>query len=339
MPIPSRKICRSSRVWPDEQRYFFDVVMASKDAWGGAICCGTSCRAALRAAHADQEVSDRFRDRGLSRSHSGSTRSVTAPSISMSRCRSASPPKGSKSTSRSAAGGRWASCRSAAVPTGPLVRRRTLRCARRVMLIETFLYWSATHAFRILGHRRAGGLSVVQHPGGLRLRSRRDFLPVARFGRRDLRHDLADPAPRTADPGRPQPAPDRNRYRQVRACRTVPAAGSQIRGDGQGRGSQQALPAMADAADFSLLPRDDGRGRHLGVRARRQPARRRCDRHRAFLELVQHHPSGVGLLRLYRGARKFEAAFASTARATPRSPSAAARCAIRLRTSRSAACA
>jgi len=29
-------------VWPDEQRFFFDVVMASKDAWGGAFCCGTS---------------------------------------------------------------------------------------------------------------------------------------------------------------------------------------------------------------------------------------------------------------------------------------------------------
>jgi cellulose synthase (UDP-forming) len=29
-------------VWPDEQRFFFDVVMASKDAWSTAFCCGTS---------------------------------------------------------------------------------------------------------------------------------------------------------------------------------------------------------------------------------------------------------------------------------------------------------
>jgi cellulose synthase (UDP-forming) len=29
-------------VWPDEQRFFFDHVMASKDAWGSAFCCGTS---------------------------------------------------------------------------------------------------------------------------------------------------------------------------------------------------------------------------------------------------------------------------------------------------------
>jgi hypothetical protein len=29
-------------VWPDEQRFFFDHVMPSKDAWGAAFCCGTS---------------------------------------------------------------------------------------------------------------------------------------------------------------------------------------------------------------------------------------------------------------------------------------------------------
>ena len=42
IPIRCRPISRSPRVWPDEQRYFFDVVMASKDAWGAAFCCGTS---------------------------------------------------------------------------------------------------------------------------------------------------------------------------------------------------------------------------------------------------------------------------------------------------------
>ena len=28
--------------WPDEQRFFFDVLLAAKDAWGVAFCCGTS---------------------------------------------------------------------------------------------------------------------------------------------------------------------------------------------------------------------------------------------------------------------------------------------------------
>ncbi|WGR94614.1 glycosyltransferase [Bradyrhizobium sp. ISRA443] len=37
---------RASSHWPDEQRFFFDVLLASKDAWGAAFCCGTSsiCR-------------------------------------------------------------------------------------------------------------------------------------------------------------------------------------------------------------------------------------------------------------------------------------------------------
>ena len=32
----------TSDVWPDEQRFFFDIVMPSKDAWDVAFCCGTS---------------------------------------------------------------------------------------------------------------------------------------------------------------------------------------------------------------------------------------------------------------------------------------------------------
>jgi cellulose synthase/poly-beta-1,6-N-acetylglucosamine synthase-like glycosyltransferase len=36
-------------VWPDEQRFFFDHVMPSKDAWGAAFCCGTSSVIRVRA--------------------------------------------------------------------------------------------------------------------------------------------------------------------------------------------------------------------------------------------------------------------------------------------------
>lgn len=32
----------SSAVWPDEQRFFFNVFMPCRDAWGAAFCCGTS---------------------------------------------------------------------------------------------------------------------------------------------------------------------------------------------------------------------------------------------------------------------------------------------------------
>jgi len=31
-----------ARDWPDEQRFFFNVLMPCKDAWGAAFCCGTS---------------------------------------------------------------------------------------------------------------------------------------------------------------------------------------------------------------------------------------------------------------------------------------------------------
>ncbi|MCV4777011.1 hypothetical protein OFM21_30000, partial [Escherichia coli] len=41
-PDPIQSNLSLARVWPDEQRFFFDIVMPSKDAWGGAFCCGTS---------------------------------------------------------------------------------------------------------------------------------------------------------------------------------------------------------------------------------------------------------------------------------------------------------
>jgi cellulose synthase (UDP-forming) len=41
-PDPIQINLRATNFWPDEQRMFFDCVMASKDAWGAAFCCGTS---------------------------------------------------------------------------------------------------------------------------------------------------------------------------------------------------------------------------------------------------------------------------------------------------------
>jgi len=39
-PVQSNLVC--STVWPDEQRFFFNVVLPCKDAWNAAFCCGTS---------------------------------------------------------------------------------------------------------------------------------------------------------------------------------------------------------------------------------------------------------------------------------------------------------
>jgi cellulose synthase (UDP-forming) len=41
-PDPLQANMLSSGVWPDEQRFFFNYLQPSKDAWGAAFCCGTS---------------------------------------------------------------------------------------------------------------------------------------------------------------------------------------------------------------------------------------------------------------------------------------------------------
>jgi len=41
-PDPIQSNLALTKVWPDEQRFFFDIVLASKDAWNAAFCCGTS---------------------------------------------------------------------------------------------------------------------------------------------------------------------------------------------------------------------------------------------------------------------------------------------------------
>ena len=41
-PDPIQSNLKLNRVWPDEQRYFFDILLAGKDAWNVSFCCGTS---------------------------------------------------------------------------------------------------------------------------------------------------------------------------------------------------------------------------------------------------------------------------------------------------------
>ncbi len=42
-PDPIQSNLAITKVFPDEQRFFFETLMPSKDAWGQAFCCGTSC--------------------------------------------------------------------------------------------------------------------------------------------------------------------------------------------------------------------------------------------------------------------------------------------------------
>ena len=41
-PDPIQNNLGTTKFWPDEQRFFFDIVAPGKDAWSTAFCCGTS---------------------------------------------------------------------------------------------------------------------------------------------------------------------------------------------------------------------------------------------------------------------------------------------------------
>jgi len=139
-----------ARVWPDEQRYFFDVVMSSKDAWGAAFCCGTSSV---------------IRFRALMSIGGFPTESVTEDYLVTLKMKAAGyrtvylnerlslglAPEGLKEyiTQRS----RWALgfMQIFRGPLGPFGRHNGLTLFDRVSLIDAFLYWSASYSFRLLG--------------------------------------------------------------------------------------------------------------------------------------------------------------------------------------------
>jgi cellulose synthase (UDP-forming) len=149
-PDPLQTNLSVARVWPDEQRYFFDVVMAAKDAWGTAFCCGTSSVIRFRALQQiggipTQSVTEDYL-LTLSMKVAGYRTVYLNEPLSLGLA-----PEGLKEyiTQRS----RWALgfiqiCRS---ELGPFGRRNGLTFLDRVSLVETFLYWSANYSFRLLG--------------------------------------------------------------------------------------------------------------------------------------------------------------------------------------------
>jgi cellulose synthase/poly-beta-1,6-N-acetylglucosamine synthase-like glycosyltransferase len=149
-PDPMQTNLGAARVWPDEQRYFFDIVMAAKDAWGAAFCCGTS--SVIRFAP-------------LWKIGGFPTSSVTEDYLLTLRLRAEGfrtvylnerlslglAPEGLKEyvIQRS----RWALgfvqiCRG---PLGPLRFGNGLQPIDRISLIDALLYWSASYAFRLFG--------------------------------------------------------------------------------------------------------------------------------------------------------------------------------------------
>jgi cellulose synthase (UDP-forming) len=149
-PDPMQSNLSLATVWPDEQRYFFDIVMASKDAWGAAFCCGTSSIISFPAVMriggfpTDSVTEDylltlRLRQIGFQTVYLNERLSLGLA------------PEGLKEyiVQRS----RWCLgfVQICMGRSGPFRIGNGLSIFDRVILVETLLHWAATHSYRLLG--------------------------------------------------------------------------------------------------------------------------------------------------------------------------------------------
>ena len=145
-PIQSNLLV--GHVWPDEQRFFFDHVMASKDAWGAAFCCGTSSVTRMRALKdcggfpTDSVTEDFLLTLRLDRN---GWRTIYLNE----RLSAGLAPEGI--TEYVTQRGRWCLGLMQIVRSamGPLTRGR-LSLPLRVGLADAFLYWSVSFLFKLL---------------------------------------------------------------------------------------------------------------------------------------------------------------------------------------------
>jgi cellulose synthase/poly-beta-1,6-N-acetylglucosamine synthase-like glycosyltransferase len=148
-PDPIQSNLALTRVWPDEQRFFFDTVMPSKDAWNAAFCCGTSSLIRFEALQCiggfptdsvteDYLLSLRLREIGFRTVYLNEVLSLGLA------------PEGLKEYYGQRS--RW--CLGAVQicvgPSGPLNFRNGLPFIYRISLVDTFLFWAASHAMRLL---------------------------------------------------------------------------------------------------------------------------------------------------------------------------------------------
>jgi cellulose synthase (UDP-forming) len=149
-PDPIQQNLALNLTIPDEQRFFFDVVLSSKDAWGAAFCCGTSSVirfAPLKAIGGfptdsvteDFLLSLRLKERGFGTVYLNETLSLGLA------------PEGLKEylTQR----GRWCLgfMQIARGRSGPLSLSSSLSLLDRLILVENFIGWSFAFAMRLLG--------------------------------------------------------------------------------------------------------------------------------------------------------------------------------------------
>lgn len=148
-PDPIQGNLGIANVWPDEQRFFFDTVMACKDAWGVAFCCGTSSLIRFSALQriggipTDSVTEDylltlRLRERGLRTIYLNEVLSLGLA------------PEGLKEyygqRSRWCLGAVQIFCGR----SSPLNLGNKLPFIDRISVSDTILFWVATHAMRLL---------------------------------------------------------------------------------------------------------------------------------------------------------------------------------------------
>jgi cellulose synthase/poly-beta-1,6-N-acetylglucosamine synthase-like glycosyltransferase len=147
-PDPIQSNLAISEVFPDEQRFFFDIILPSKDARELAFCCGTSSIirfSALReiggfptdSVTEDFLLTVRLRERGYKTLYLNEKLSVGLAPEGINEY----------ATQRT----RWCLglvqiCRG---PSGPFRLGNGLPLSFRISLVETFLYWGASFLFRM----------------------------------------------------------------------------------------------------------------------------------------------------------------------------------------------
>ncbi len=147
-PDPIQSNLAISEVFPDEQRFFFDIIMPSKDAWDLAFCCGTSSIIRFSALWemggfpTDSVTEDflltvRLRERGYRTIYLNEKLSVGLA------------PEGINEYAVQRT--RWCQgliqiCRGR---SGPFRLGNGLPLSFRISLVETFLYWGASFLFRM----------------------------------------------------------------------------------------------------------------------------------------------------------------------------------------------
>jgi cellulose synthase (UDP-forming) len=148
-PDPIQTNLAAARVWPDEQRLFFDVLMPAKDAWGAAFCCGTSSVIRFEplmriggfptdSVTEDYLVTLRMKEIGSRTVYLNERLTVLAP-------------EGLKEyiTQR----GRWCLgfMQIARGRSGPLSTTSRLAFIDRLSLIDSFLHWTSVYPAKLLG--------------------------------------------------------------------------------------------------------------------------------------------------------------------------------------------